>query len=92
MLGSVKFDTTPDVVMRPMELLAAFVNQRAPSGPRVIDSGRSTPAPVNMETTPDVVNCPIEFAFVLVNHSAPSGPETIPRGWSIPENFVTGSV
>ena len=45
MLGSVKFDTTPAVVIRPIELLPEFVNHGAPSGPTVMEFGPAMPVP-----------------------------------------------
>ena len=36
-----KFDTAPEVVMRPIELFALLVNHKAPSGPAVIESAPS---------------------------------------------------
>ena len=43
-LGSGYFDTTPDVVIRPIEFAAEkLVNQRAPSEPVVMSVGQSLP-------------------------------------------------
>ncbi len=39
MLGSLKLDTTPAGVIRPIELFARLVNQRLPSGPATIAVG-----------------------------------------------------
>ena len=55
MLGSVKLDTTPAVVIRPTELLLILVNHRAPSGP-VIPPGPSMLGSVKLDTTPPTFN------------------------------------
>ena len=58
MLGSVKVEATPAVVIRPIELFPSSVNHRAPSGPTVMTSGAL--APMKSVTTPAGVIRPIE--------------------------------
>jgi hypothetical protein len=38
--------TVPEVLIRPIESFPKFVNQRAPSGPAVIQPGKLIPGPV----------------------------------------------
>jgi hypothetical protein len=75
--GSERSVTTPDVVIRPMEL-AELVNQMAPSGPAVIPKGALMPFPQNLLVTPAVVIRPMKF--VSVKQRAPSGPEVMKAG------------
>jgi len=53
--------------MRPMELLPALVNHRAPSEPAVIPTGWSMPE-IYVVTNPAVVMRPMELSLLLVNH------------------------
>src|SRR5574337_228090 len=80
-------EINPAVVIRPtlLALKAASGNQRAPSGPAVMPSGRllgASPPGGNSVMTPPVVIRPILLALVLssVNQSAPSGPAVMPSG------------
>lgn len=68
MLGSVKFETTPALVIRPIELVPSFVNHSAPSGPTAICCGVLIPVPVKKVTATggDVP----EAAFVECHTSA----------------------
>ena len=59
MVGLVKLVTTPDVVIRPIELLAELVNHRAPSGPAVIAIGWLMLGAVKVVMIPLVVIRPI---------------------------------
>ena len=60
MLGSVKFDTTPAVVIRPIERLPALANHNAPSGPTVMFVGYEMLGSVKFFTTPLVVIRPMD--------------------------------
>src|SRR5579862_9063426 len=80
-VGIVKYVDTPVVVMRPIELSPVSVNQIAPSGPAVMPSGKSAPAPIgNVLAVPAVVMRPTALADDSVNHNALSGPEVMSSG------------
>ena len=86
----------PAVVIRPILLPFASVNQSAPSGPVTMSPGSlATVGTVNCVIVPPVVIFPIELPLLplsvpqvfwqlpyvpLVNHSAPSGPSVMPCG------------
>ena len=71
---------TPDVVIRPILLLAdPSVNHSAPSGPAVMPDGPPPGMGYSM-ITPEVVIRPILLTEDSVNHSAPSGPAVMPKG------------
>ena len=73
---------TPLVVMRPILLPADSVNQSAPSGPVMIQTGTLLGVGIwNSVMTPAVVIRPILPAPYSVNQSAPSRPGVIPKGW-----------
>jgi hypothetical protein len=59
-----KVEMTPDVVIRPIELLGPLlvrlVNHSAPSGPEAIIDGLLMSDPVKVETAPDVEILPID--------------------------------
>src|SRR5512143_1309164 len=73
---------TPAVVIRPILLPAASVNQRAPSGPAVIPGICPGVGTANSVSTPAVVIRPIRgLKYALsVNHRAPSGPAVMAAG------------
>ena len=65
MVGSVYFETTPAVVMRPIEALYWFVNHSAPrSGPATMPLGCEMLGSVKFDTVPAVVMRPIELFLV----------------------------
>ena len=71
----------PATVIRPTELVPPSENQRAPSGPRVMNDGRGVPPLLgagigNSVITPAGVILPIEPRSGSVNHKFPSGPAT----------------
>ena len=81
MMPAVNSVTTPAGVMRPMPRRCSSVNQRLPSGPRVMPSGRLPgvmPAQ-NSVTTPAGVIRPMRPPS-SANQTLPSGPAVIPRG------------
>ena len=89
MVLSVKVDTTPAVVIRPIEPPLGdgpwLVNQRSPSGAAaVIPWGELMPGPAKLDTTPDGVIRPMVLLPTLVNHRFPSGPAVMLSGWLMP--------
>src|SRR5512142_562116 len=69
---------TPAVVIRPILLPSASVNQRAPSGPAVMPAGALFGVgTANSVITPAVVIRPILLSLISVNQRAPSGPDAI---------------
>src|SRR5438270_11348842 len=77
-VGKKLFDA-PCMSIRPMEPFAWLTNHIAPSGPAVIQLGRSMPLP---QAT--VLMAPVGVIRAnpssVENHKAPSGPATIPQG------------
>ena len=72
---------TPVVVTFATLFALASVNQRLPSGPAVMPSGRLAAAGMGYSvTTPEVVILPTWFTLSSVNQMLPSGPATIANG------------
>src|SRR5438045_3770347 len=67
--------------MRPILSAKISVNQRFPSGPAVIRSGRLVNPP-NSTMLPIVSIRPIWLTPFSANHSAPSGPTVMPDGFA----------
>ena len=74
------FDTTPAVVIRPIELLPSLVNHKAPSAPTAMPSGVDIEELAKLLTTPAFVIRPMVLLPLFVNQRAPSGPLTMPMG------------
>lgn len=71
----------PEVVMRPILLANASVNQRWPSAPAVMPRGKADAVGrENSLMTPLGVIRPMRLPTDSVNHRLPSGPAAIPSG------------
>src|SRR4051794_21138943 len=69
------------VVMRPILLPEASVNQRLPSGPAVMPAGLLLAVGIRIaEKLPLVVMRPMTFPSNSVNHRLPSEPAVMPSG------------
>src|SRR5579871_156391 len=73
---------TPAGVMRPIFCVLASINQRLPSGPRVMASGPLLAVGKgNSAVAPLGFSRPILFPRYSVNQRLPSGPVVMPEGW-----------